>query len=94
VESWEVRGKGAGGEPIVLLTETARGREVVEVPAGRFDTLVVETARSPSEQIKFSTRAYFAEGVGVVKEERRDGVGPWEPIRTLKSFHAGKDRTP
>lgn len=66
-------------------TRTAYGPERVEVPAGRFDAIRVESvyARRPAPAQRQTE--WFAPGVGLVKWAVREQV--W----TLKSFDPGKD---
>lgn len=89
--SWHVRVDGADGTPVVLMTRTARGDDTVDVPAGRFRVVKVETAvPPPAGGVPEVTMAYYAADIGLVKEETRSDAGTWTTTRALKSFTPGK----
>jgi len=51
-------------------TFTSVGRERVEVPAGRFDTVRIELDRNPPQRATY----WYAEGIGLVKAVYADGL--------------------
>jgi hypothetical protein len=60
----------------------------VEVPAGRFRTLVVRAATASGDQRR---TVWFARGVGIVREELH---GSAHEVRELRSFQPGTDPMP
>jgi hypothetical protein len=94
-DKWELRATWSDGVPRVLLKYEARGHETVEVPAGRFNTMKVETRiPHPAGEADWVTADYYAEGVGLVKTEGRIETGEWKTVLALKTFTPGKDRAP
>jgi hypothetical protein len=87
-DRWQVEHDGVFGRSRV--TVTARGEETVEVPAGRFRELKVEVAYVGRPEPR-TTVAYYAPGVGLVKEVVRTEEGKWVTIRVLKRFTPGKE---
>lgn len=63
---------------------TFRGEEVIEVPAGRFRTLLVDTEFAYQTGQKRLWRRWYAPGVGMVKLEADGGR------KVLKEFTPGK----
>ncbi|HEX4607414.1 MAG TPA: hypothetical protein VH092_04335 [Urbifossiella sp.] len=90
-DRWEVREEKVFD---FRATYTARGEEVVEVPAGRFRVLKVEKTVVFESGAARMSATYFAPGVGVVKEVVRQMSGEWTTTRELKSFTTGPDRAP
>ena len=82
----------AGHAVAVRATTTARGEEVVGVPAGRFRALRVEavTVGRPEPRTPRTSAVFFAPGVGVVREDVRTVVGNWVTTGVLKAFSPGK----
>jgi hypothetical protein len=63
---------------------TFRGEEVIEVPAGRFHALRVETENVAAAGSKRVWRCWYAPGVGMVRFEDSNGVR-----KVLKEFTPG-----
>ncbi|WP_020468078.1 TapB family protein [Zavarzinella formosa] len=86
-DTWESMktSKGAGG---VIFKSACMGEEEVEVPAGKFKAIKVETAvMTPTEEYSRMTM-WHAPGVGLVKLMTKSGGR--ETSSVLKSFTPGK----
>jgi hypothetical protein len=66
-------------------TVTAHGPEKIEVPAGKFEAIRVETKFPQREGDSIVGKYWYAPGVGLVKQT----YGGY--VRVLKSFTAGKE---
>lgn len=76
--------------PFGESTFTAYGPERVEVPAGKYQAIRVETTDAAKTEPNTIQRTYwYAPGVGLVKFVFEHGKDKY--VRTLKSFTPGKD---
>lgn len=64
---------------------TAKGWEMVEVPAGRFRAMKVERVESQEGTVQGTTSYWYSPGLGCIKISGRN------PARVLKSFTPGKE---
>ncbi|QJW93187.1 TapB family protein [Frigoriglobus tundricola] len=71
------------------VTRVTRDGEEVEVPAGKFQTVRVDSEVPIGKQGTQKTTEWYAPEVGLVKSVTRFGGA--EDVRTLKSFTPGKD---
>jgi hypothetical protein len=76
-----------GGER--AMTYTIKDVEEIEVPAGKFKAIRVETESKQSENNVTRSTTWYAPGVGPVKTVSQ--VRTFEMVRVLKSFTPGKD---
>ena len=77
--------KNTGEDPGQTETRTGFGPEEVEVPAGKYKAIRVESEALFEGKLYRST-TWFAPGVGLVKFVHHDGE-----VHVLKSFTPGKD---
>ena len=79
----------AGAAPINAKQIYTIGKEEdVEVPAGKFKAIRVETESFVEDEKRASASAWYAPGVGLVKSVTRLGTN--ERTMVLKSFNPGK----
>jgi hypothetical protein len=84
-DTWESKEEFLGGE--VTVTRTAHAPEWVEVPAGKYKAVRVESEFTfPSLPGAVRATAWYAPGVALVKEVRGGEV-----FKVLKSFTPDKD---
>ena len=86
-DTWDWEREGPGGFGPVTTRYTAGPEEEVEVPAGKFKALRVESATELKGRVTKYT-LWYAPGVGLVKSVSTSG-GP-ERNQVLKAFKPGK----
>jgi hypothetical protein len=83
-DTWttELSGKGQPRKTIY----TYRGEEEVEVPAGKFKALKIESEMETGKSVRATF--WYVAGIGMVKSSTK--FGDTERVYALKSFTAGK----
>lgn len=82
--TWE---PDAGGGPPSKTTYTLGKEEEIEVPAGKFRALRVESEQDLGGRV-FKSTLWYAPGVGLVKSVMNNGAT--DRVQVLKSFTPGK----
>jgi hypothetical protein len=88
-ESWERDAPAAGGVPARKVTYTFRGEQDVEVPAGKYKAVLVESDSDLGNGRRAFVQFWYAPGVGLVKTVTN--FAGTERVQALKSFTPGKD---
>jgi hypothetical protein len=86
-DSWTVELETPAGSPPLQMIYTIIGEENVDLPAGRFKAVRVDTGLAP-DQKKLSGSYWYAPGIGLVKSVTK--IGKDDRIQVLKSFSAAK----
>jgi hypothetical protein len=76
------------GRPDITVKYTTGKEEDVEVPAGKFRAIRIDSVMTVKDS-KFETTDWYAPGVGLVKSTSRASDGETD-VKVLKSFTAGK----
>jgi hypothetical protein len=86
-ETWTWEREKPGGGTAVRTTYTARGEEDVEVPAGKFRAIRIDSQLEIKSRVLTSSH-WYAPGVGLVKMVSTSGGV--DRTQALKSFTPGK----
>ncbi|VTR93497.1 Uncharacterized protein OS=Pirellula staleyi (strain ATCC 27377 / DSM 6068 / ICPB 4128) GN=Psta_2333 PE=4 SV=1 [Gemmata massiliana] len=88
-DTWTTESKGAEGK--TRTTTYKVGKEVVvEVPAGKFKTIPVETVVRDGDDVVRTTMNWYAPGVGLVKRSNKVNKLNTESVMVLKEIKPGK----
>jgi hypothetical protein len=86
-DTWTVDLDAPPGRQPLKLTYTVRGEEEVEVPAGKFKAVRVDTTLN-DPVVPMPISRWYAPGIGLVKSVSK--IGKDDRVQILKSFTTGK----